>query len=42
MNNEITDLNTEEIEMITGAGEVNSPVEVTNPDDYPIIINNPP
>lgn len=40
--NEILDLNAEEIEIITGAGDVSSPVEVAGGDDYPIIDNNPP
>lgn len=40
--NEILDLDAEEIEMISGAGEIDPPTAESTSDDYPIIINNPP
>ena len=42
MNTDILDLNINEIEMISGASEIEPPVNVTTGDDYPIVDNNPP
>lgn len=42
MSNEILDLNFDEIEKITGAGNVEPPPDTPPSDNYPEILNEPP
>lgn len=39
---EILDLSTEEIEVISGAGDFESSLNVAETNEYPIVVNNPP
>lgn len=42
MNHEILDLTVDEIEMTSGAGDIDPPANATTSDEYPQILNDPP